>query len=145
MLLSYFTFCNYASSSSSPRNKFPQKKNMQALPGYATTFKTLKPGQGASVAKGDTVTVHATGIVQQTNAKFWSTKDEGQQPFEYEAGVGKVITGWDQGCLGMQLGEVRELCIPADEGYGQGGFPAWGIPPGGTLVFEIEVLNIQGK
>ena len=143
MLLSYFTFCNYASSS--PRNKFRQKKNMQALPGYATTFKTLKPGQGASVAKGATVTVHATGIVQQTNAKFWSTKDEGQQPFEYEAGVGKVITGWDQGCLGMQLGEVRELCIPADEGYGQGGFPAWGIPPGGTLVFEIEVLNIQGK
>ena len=55
-----------------------------------------------------------------------------------------MITGWDQGCLGMQLGEVRALEIPADEGYGQGGFPAWGIPPGGTLQFEIEVLEING-
>lgn len=118
---------------------------MQALPGFATTYKTIQPGSGAAVSKGDTVTVHATGIVQQTNKKFWSTKDAGQKPFQYQAGVGAVITGWDQGCLGMHVGEVRELCIPADEGYGQGGFPAWGIPPGGTLLFEIEVLEIKGK
>jgi len=49
-----------------------------------------------------------------------------------------------QGCLGMKLGEVRKLNIPADEGYGAGGFPAWGIPAGGTLDFEIEVLKIAG-
>ena len=60
--------------------------------------------------------------------KFWSTKDAGQKPFTYQAGVGGVIKGWDQGCLGMQIGEVRKLRIPADEGYGAGGFPAWGIP-----------------
>ena len=118
---------------------------MQALPGFATTYKTIRPGSGEAVSKGDTITVHATGIVQQTNKKFWSTKDAGQKPFQYQAGVGAVITGWDQGCLGMMLGEIRELCIPADEGYGQGGFPAWGIPPGGTLLFEIEVLEIKGK
>ena len=64
-----------------------------------------------------------------------STKDPGQKPFEYQAGVGKVITGWDQGCLGMKLGEVRQLTIPADEGYGANGFPAWGIPPNGGLYF----------
>ena len=67
------------------------------------------------------------------------------QPFTYQAGVGGVIKGWDQGCLGMQIGEVRKLRIPADEGYGAGGFPAWGIPPGGTLLFEIEILKIEGK
>ena len=39
-------------------------------------------------------------------------------------------------------GEVRELNIPADEGYGQKGFPHWGIPPGGTLNFTLEVLKI---
>ena len=39
----------------------------------------------------------------ETGAKFWSTKDPGQQPFSYQAGVGKVITGWDQGCLGMKV------------------------------------------
>jgi hypothetical protein len=85
------------------------------------------------------VTVHATGIVKETNKKFWSTKDEGQQPFTYQAGVGKVIVGWDQGCLGMAIGEVRELEIPFDEGYGARGFPAWGIPPNGGLNFNIEV------
>ncbi len=88
------------------------------------------------------VTVHATGTVKETGKKFWSTKDSGQQPFRYQAGVGQVITGWDQGVLGMRLGEVRLLEIPALEGYGVNGFPAWGIPPNGTLFFEIEVLQI---
>jgi len=49
----------------------------------------------------------------------------------------------EQGCLGMALGEVRKLDIPADEGYGASGFPAWGIPPNGGLLFEIEVLKIN--
>ena len=119
--------------------------DMEPIPGYATTKETLAAGTGPIVAKGDTVTVPATGTVAQTMKKFWSTKDPGQQPFTYQAGVGKVITGWDQGCLGMNVGETRNLRIPADEGYGQGGFPAWGIPPGGTLLFEIEVLSIKGK
>ena len=56
-----------------------------------------------------------------------------------------MITGWDQGLLGARLGETRKLKIPADEGYGAQGFPAWGIPPNGTLFFEIEVLEIKGK
>lgn len=48
-----------------------------------------------------------------------------------------------QGCLGMKLGEVRKLDIPALEGYGASGFPAWGIPPNGGLLFEIEILKIK--
>ena len=76
---------------------------------------------------------------------FSCAEDPGQQPFTYDAGVGGVITGWDQGCLGMAVGETRKLDIPAEEGYGAGGFPAWGIPPNGGLLFEIEVLSIKGK
>ena len=76
--------------------------------------------------------------------KFWSTKDAGQKPFTYQAGVGGVIKGWDQGCLGMQIGEVRKLRIPADEGYGAGDSRR-GASPGGTLLFEIEILKIEGK
>jgi U3 small nucleolar RNA-associated protein 21 len=116
---------------------------MNALPGYDTTWKTEAEGSGAAVSKGNTVTVHATGVVKETEKKFWSTKDPGQQPFTYQAGVGGVITGWDQGCLGMKVGEVRLLEIPAHEGYGANGFPAWGIPPGGTLFFTLECLKIQ--
>eukprot|EP00808_Paulinella_micropora_P019386 g46972.t1 len=121
------------------------EKKFEAIPGYKTTKRTLKEGAaGAPVVKaGDQVTVHALGVVSQTNKKFWSTKDPGQKPFSYQAGRGKVITGWDQGCLGMRLGESRELLIPAEEGYGVDGFPAWGIPPGGTLNFTIDVLKIN--
>mmetsp|Transcript_97953 Transcript_97953/g.193893 ORF Transcript_97953/g.193893 Transcript_97953/m.193893 type:complete len:119 (+) Transcript_97953:73-429(+) len=114
------------------------------IDGYATTKEILKEGDGGpGIAKGQKATVHALGVVQQTGKKFWSTRDPGQKPFSYEAGVGKVITGWDQGCLGMQVGESRKLVIPADEGYGANGFPAWGIPPGGILEFTLECLEIQ--
>mmetsp|Transcript_247 Transcript_247/g.619 ORF Transcript_247/g.619 Transcript_247/m.619 type:complete len:126 (-) Transcript_247:86-463(-) len=123
--------------------QFTMAQQMDPIAGYATTMKIVSPGDGAAVKAGDTVTVHATGVVKETDKKFWSTKDPGQQPFTYQAGVGGVITGWDQGCLGMQIGEVRLLEIPAHEGYGANGFPAWGIPPGGTLFFTLECLKIE--
>ena len=117
----------------------------QDIMGYETKMLIVKKGKaGAVVSKGDKVTVHATGIVKETDKKFWSTKDAGQQPFTYNAGVGGVITGWDQGCLGMAVGDVRKLDIPAKEGYGAKGFPAWGIPENGGLLFTIEVLSING-
>ena len=73
------------------------------IPGFNTTYEVKREGVGSvTVAKGSTVTVHATGIVAETDKKFWSTKDPGQQPFTYKAGVGGVITGWDRGCLGMK-------------------------------------------
>ena len=53
------------------------------------------------------------------------------------------LVGWDQGCLQMSVGETSRLVIPADEGYGPNGFPAWGIPGGATLVFEIEVVSMK--
>merc|ERR1712232_1375336 len=101
------------------------------------------PGEGAEVVKGATVTVHATGVVKETGKKFWSTKDPGQKPFQYQAGVGQVIKGWDQGLQGMTLGEERQVIIPAHEGYGANGFPAWGIPENATLDFTLEVLKIE--
>ena len=119
----------------------------ETIAGLKTKRMTVTPAPAGAptIAKGDTITVHATGVVKETDKKFWSTKDPGQQPFTYNAGVGSVITGWDQGLLGAGIGEVRKLDIPAEEGYGKGGFPAWGIPPNAGLFFEIEVLSIKGK
>lgn len=116
--------------------------------GPLTELKTsiIKSGSGPTVAKGQRVTVHATGSVLQADGsakKFWSTKDPGQQPFTWQAGLGQVIAGWDQGVLGMSLGETRMIHIPAKMGYGTSGFPAWGIPPNADLQFEIECLQIQ--
>merc|ERR1719218_528779 len=100
---------------------------MTSIKGYATTYEILKEGSGNSIQPKDKVTVHATGLVKETNKKFWSTKDPGQQAFSYQAGVGQVIKGWDQGLLGMKVGEQRQVIIPGHEAYGKGGFPAWGI------------------
>merc|ERR1712129_403393 len=108
------------------------------------TKEVLQEGTGdAVISKGDTVTVHATGVVQETGKKFWSTKDPGQKPFSYKAGVGQVIKGWDQGLLGMKLGEERQVIIVGKEGYKEAGFPAWGIPANATLDFTLEVLKIE--
>ena len=115
------------------------------IEGVDTTFKIVKPGaEGKSVTKGNKVTVHALGALDgNPPKKFWHTKDPGQQPFQYQAGVGQVITGWDQGVLGMKINEEREILIPGHEGYGAQGFPAWGITPNATLRFTITCLAIE--
>merc|ERR1712020_243920 len=87
--------------------------------------------------KSRTVTVHATGVVKETGKKFWSTKDPGQKPFTYQAGVGAVITGWDQGLLGMHLNEERKLTIPAHEGYGA-------VSSGGSTVHVVRAAEPVG-
>eukprot|EP01108_Squamamoeba_japonica_P008784 TRINITY_DN78_c0_g1_i1.p2 TRINITY_DN78_c0_g1~~TRINITY_DN78_c0_g1_i1.p2 ORF type:complete len:114 (-),score=25.57 TRINITY_DN78_c0_g1_i1:39-380(-) len=105
----------------------------------------LSAGNGAAVQKSNTVTVHALGqqLIDGKKVKFWDTHDAGQKPFTYQAGLGKVIRGWDDGVLGMQVGEKAEITIPGEFGYGARGFPAWKILPNSTLVFEIEVLSIN--
>eukprot|EP00588_Corethron_pennatum_P009514 CAMPEP_0194266704 /NCGR_PEP_ID=MMETSP0169-20130528/1524_1 /TAXON_ID=218684 /ORGANISM="Corethron pennatum, Strain L29A3" /LENGTH=119 /DNA_ID=CAMNT_0039007449 /DNA_START=74 /DNA_END=433 /DNA_ORIENTATION=+ len=114
------------------------------VPGLATKYLVKVAGTGAAqINKGSTGTLHATGVVQESGKKFWSTKDPGQKPFTCKYGVGQLIKGWDMGCIGMKLGEVRELIIPGKEGYGRDGFPAWGIPADATLVFTLECLSIQ--
>lgn len=103
----------------------------------------IKEGYGPNPRVGDSVTVHCTGFGKfgDLSKKFWSTKDPGQQPFQFKVGQGRVIKGWDEGVLGMQLGEVARLTCSPDYGYGPAGFPEWGIQPNSVLVFEIEVLS----
>lgn len=121
-----------------------QPSGFTAAPGCdGTTYKVLREGSGAAVKKGSMVTLHARGVVQQTGKKFWSTEDPGQQAFSYQAGVGQVIKGWDQGLLGAKIGETRQVIIVGKEGYGSAGFPAWGIPPDATLDFTLQVLEIK--
>merc|ERR1712227_783669 len=103
----------------------------------------LQQGSGPAVQKSNTITVHCTGILKDTMKKFWSTKDPGQQPFTFQAGVGQVIAGWDEGCMTMRQGETSRITVAGYKGYGERGFPAWGITPNATLIFEIEILSIK--
>jgi FKBP-type peptidyl-prolyl cis-trans isomerase len=103
-------------------------------------YTDLKVGAGAEAKAGDAVQVHYTGwLVDGT--KFDSSRDSSRGPFRFKLGAGQVIKGWDEGVAGMRVGGKRKLIIPAELGYGRQG--AGGvIPPGATLVFEVELLGI---
>jgi peptidylprolyl isomerase len=108
------------------------------------TKEILREGTGPLPTKGRPVTVHCTGYGKNGDLKvpFWSTKDPGQQPFTFKIGLGSVIRAWDDGVIDMKQGEVARITATPDYGYGEGGFPAWGIMPNSTLIFEIEVLSV---
>jgi FKBP-type peptidyl-prolyl cis-trans isomerase len=114
---------------------------MQVAPGIIKQI--ITNGNGPQVSKGNNITVHCTGYLAANEKKFWSTHDPGQQPFSFQCGLGKVIQGWDVGCLSMRQGERSKLRISSDKAYGPGGFPAWGIPQNADLIFDIEILSIS--
>ena len=103
-------------------------------------IETVKEGTGAEAKSGDVVTVHYTGTLLD-GTKFDSSVDRGK-PFQFTLGAGQVIKGWDQGIVGMKIGEKRKLTIPADLAYGNYS-PSPLIPANSTLVFEVELLAIQ--
>ncbi|MBS2016980.1 MAG: FKBP-type peptidyl-prolyl cis-trans isomerase [Deltaproteobacteria bacterium] len=99
----------------------------------------LKVGTGAEATAGQKVTVHYVGTLTD-GKKFDSSRDRGQG-FSFKLGAGQVIKGWDKGVAGMKIGGMRKLTIPPDMAYGDRGFPPV-IPPGSTLVFEVELLAV---
>ena len=101
-------------------------------------------GTGETPKRGQMVTVHYTGWLDDNGAKgrkFDSSKDRGQ-PFNFKLGVGQVISGWDIGVATMQAGGHRTLVIPAAHGYGARGAGGL-IPPGATLIFEVELISFK--
>ncbi|PJK00442.1 peptidylprolyl isomerase [Lysobacteraceae bacterium NML91-0213] len=107
----------------------------------------LRTGDGETARAGDTVTVHYSGWLydgdapDRRGAAFDSSRERGE-PFQFTLGAGQVIRGWDEGVAGMRVGGQRELRIPPELGYGQRGAGRV-IPPGASLVFDVELLGVE--
>jgi len=104
-------------------------------------YEDIVVGTGPSPQSGQEVTVHYTGTLED-GTKFDSSLDRGQ-PFKFKIGLGQVIKGWDEGVMTMKVGGKRKLVIPPQLGYGRRGVGP--IPPNSTLVFEVELLEVQSQ
>jgi FKBP-type peptidyl-prolyl cis-trans isomerase FkpA len=112
-----------------------------------TTFSQtdLLVGTGAEAVNGRRLTVHYTLWLYDPARP----ESKGQQlqtsvggsPFPFVLGAGGVIRGWDQGVPGMKVGGIRRLIIPPSLAYGSNGQGS--IPPNATLVFDIQLLDVQ--
>jgi len=111
---------------------------------YTTTASGLKyydlvEGTGDVAATGQSIQVQYTGWLED-GTQFDSSVASGQ-PFSFVLGSGSVIAGWDEGVVGMKVGGKRQLVIPSNLGYGEAGSGI--IPPNATLIFEVELVEIQ--
>jgi peptidylprolyl isomerase len=108
-----------------------------------TTLKaeTLIAGSGPEIKNGQQATVQYVGVLFKNGKQFDTSWGKGKQPFQFTIGSGQVIPGWDQGVLGMKVGERRRLTIPADLAYGAQGSPPK-IGPNEPLIFDIDLKKI---
>jgi peptidylprolyl isomerase len=98
----------------------------------------LQPGDGKAAVKGALITTQYRGWLED-GTEFDSSYSRGK-PFQCVIGTGRVIKGWDQGLMGMQVGGKRKLSVPAHLAYGERTMGK--IPPNSNLIFEIELLEV---
>ncbi len=118
---------------------FQNHNENNQMPTTGFTVRDISVGQGPIAEKGDRLTVHYVGTLP--NGQVFDSSRDRNTPITFILGVGQVIRGWDEGVLGMREGGKRILTIAPDYGYGaQNAGP---LPPNSTLVFEVELLNVE--
>jgi peptidylprolyl isomerase len=105
---------------------------------YVMRYQEIKVGTGDLAEPGWIYSVHYTGWLASDGTKFDSSLDRGQ-PIQFQQGIKRVITGWDQGFEGMHVGGKRRLFIPYQLAYGEKGRAA--IPPKADLIFDVELVD----
>ena len=128
------------SDSSNSTSEVSMDSNSTVTTPSGLQYKDLVLGTGTAASEGATAVVHYTGWLLD-GTKFDSSLDRGV-PFEFVIGQGRVIKGWEEGVVTMNVGGKRELIIPPNLAYGDQG--AGGvIPPGATLKFEVELIELK--
>jgi FKBP-type peptidyl-prolyl cis-trans isomerase FkpA len=126
----------------------PSAPQPAASPVTSLQSTTLKEGTGAAIGGGQIAVVQYTGWLYEAGAtdhkgKQFDSSRTRREPFKFPLDTGSVIKGWDQGVNGMKVGESRRLVIPPNLAYGDGGAGGGLIPPGATLVFDVELVGIE--
>ena len=101
----------------------------------------MEIGDGTEAQDYNKVVVNYTGKLEDGSI-FDSSLNPGRGPFTFTLGVGSVIKGWDIGVKGMKVGGRRRLTVPPELGYGNNGAGDV-IPPGATLIFEVDLLEVE--
>ena len=101
----------------------------------------LVVGDGEEAKDYNKVVVNYTGKLEDGSV-FDSSLNPGRSPFTFTLGAGSVIKGWDQGLKNMKVGGKRKLTIPPDLAYGANG-AGNAVPPNATLIFEVELLEVE--
>ena len=133
-----------ASPGAAPAPEAAKKETKMVKTESGLGYEDLVVGTGASPETGQTCVMHYTGWLFENGAKgakFDSSVDR-NRPFEFPIGRGRVIKGWDEGVATMKVGGKRTLLIPPQLGYGDRGAGNV-IPPGATLLFEVELLGVK--
>ena len=104
-------------------------------------IETTQEGAGPAITNGQTAVVNYVGKLADGKV-FDASANHGDGTFPFQLGAGVVIKGWDEGVLGMKVGETRILTIPPELGYGANGYPPV-IPQNATLTFEVTLKAIK--
>ena len=132
---------------------------------FSLRWQDIKIGTGPDAIPNKVYSVHYTGWLAADGHKFDSSYDHpgqpvrgkdgnferdekgelklsGPEPINFPQGMGRVIPGFDQGFAGMKVGGKRQLKIPPQLAYGEGGY-APVIPPNSTLIFDVQLVGVQ--
>jgi peptidylprolyl isomerase len=133
-----------AAKAEAPKAGAEKKESKMVKTESGLGYEDVVVGTGPSPETGQTCVMHYTGwlwVNEAKGTKFDSSLDRGR-PFEFPIGRGRVIKGWDEGVAAMKVGGKRTLLIPPTLGYGDRGAGNV-IPPGATLLFEVELLGVK--
>ena len=117
------------------------QKNREVIMENGLVIEDVVVGDGTEAQDYNKVVVNYTGKLEDGSI-FDSSLKPSRTPFTFTLGAGSVIKGWDLGVKGMKVGGKRKLTIPSDLGYGDNGAGNV-IPPGATLIFEVELLEVE--
>ena len=129
-----------ATAEAAPAAAPPAQSNRRTTDSGLTIVTESVPKEAVKAQPGDLVWVHYTGKLQNGAVFDSSLKRGADQPISFSLGARQVIKGWDEGIVGMVVGEKRQLIIPPDLAYGPAARP--GIPANSTLIFDVELVGV---